>query len=143
MIHRLARYSLAASLSLALAFPALASNADDEAEARLALLNAHAGESVDRVTFLRSIDSYEVVGKHNLLLWETPSKAWLVDLRESPACRHLERDYMIGIDTFTDSINTRNSYIVGRGGLSCRVDRLREVDVVAWRTAERVAGIRE
>lgn len=140
---RLAALGLAATLSLALALPALGSEPLGKDEQRLALLDANAGEPVKRVQFIRAVHAYEVVGPLNVLIWETPSKAWLLDLRQSAACRHLDRDFSIGIDTVTDSINTRNTYIVARGGVRCRVDRIREVNVQDWKQAERDAGIRE
>lgn len=143
MKTRLAMTSLAAVLSLALAFPALASEPVGKDEQRLVLLDANAGEPVDRVRFIRAAHAYEVVGPLNVLIWETPSKAWLLDLRKSAACRHLDREFTIGIDTVTDTINIRNSYIVARGGTRCRVDRIREVNVEQWKQAERDAGIRE
>lgn len=143
MKTRLALLSLATALSLMVALPAFGSPAATKDEKRLELLAAHAGEPVDRVRFIRAVHAYEVVGPLNVLIWETPSKAWLVDLRQSAACRHLDRDFAIGIDTVTDSINTRNSYIVARGGVNCRVDRIREVNVQDWKQAERDAGIRQ
>ena len=143
MKTRLALLSLAAALSLASALPAAGSVATGNDEKRLGLLAAHAGEPVERVRFIRAVHAYEVVGPLNVLIWETPSKAWLIDLRESAACRHLDREFAIGIDTATDSINIRNSYIVARGGVRCRVDGIREVNVQDWKQAERDAGIRE
>ena len=139
---RLAALGLAATLSLALALPALGSEPLGKDEQRLALLDAHVGEPVDHARFQRAAHSYEVLGPRNVLIWETPSRAWLVDLRSSAACRHLDRGFVIGIDTVTESINVRNSYIVAPGGVSCRVDGLRRVDVQAWKAAKREAGIR-
>lgn len=143
MKARLAMTSLAAVLSLALALPALASEPASREEQRLALLNANAGEPVARVKFLRPIQSYEMVGPLNLLIWETPTRAWLVDLRESDSCRYLDREFKISIDALSDSINSTRGYIRSVGGEICRIERLREVDVKAWKEAERQAGIRK
>ena len=134
MKTRFAVLSLASSLLLALSFPAVASQPDAEAEARLALLNAHAGESVERVTFLRAVDSYEVVGQQNLLIWETPSKAWLVDLRASAACRSLDRQYKISLSGGFADIKT-NGYIHSPNGI-CRIEQIRPVNVEAMRADE-------
>jgi|GEM_PF-3265049 len=140
---RLLLPSLAAALSFALALPAFGAEAASRDEQRLALLNAHAGEPVTRVKFLRPLHSYEMVGPLNVLVWETPTRAWLLDLRKSDACQYLDREFKISIDTLTDSINSTNGYVRARGGQICRIDRLREVDVKAWKDAERLAGIRK
>ncbi|KFN50503.1 hypothetical protein N790_05090 [Arenimonas malthae CC-JY-1] len=153
MNARLALTSLAFALSLGLALPALAVEPPTEpatraapaskAEKRLELLRANAGESVERVRFLRPMHGYEVVGPLELLVWETPFKAWLVTVRDSPACNRLEREWKLGFDVLNDTLNTANGYVVGDNGLRCRIDDLREVDVKAWRQAERDAGIAE
>ena len=148
MKTRLALPSLAVALALALALPASAS--DDarpgplsKEEQRLVLLDANAGEAVKQVRFLRPIHAYEVVGPLNLLVWETPFRAWLLDLRQGPACARLEQQVAVSIDTLSDSLNSNNGYIRGDAGLSCKIERIREVDVKAWKQAERDAGIRD
>lgn len=143
MKARIALSGFAAVLSLALALPAFGSEPASKEEQRLALLNAHAGEPVTRVKFLRPLHSYEMVGPLNVLVWETPTRAWLLDLRKSDACQYLDREFKISIDTLTDSINSTNGYVRASGGQICRIDRLREVDVKAWKDAERQAGIRK
>ena len=148
MKARLVLPTLAAALALGLALPASASDGARAAplskdEQRLVLLDANAGEDVKHVTFLRPIHGYEVVGEQNLLVWETPFKAWLLDLRESPACRSLDREVAVAIDTLSGSLNSSNGYIRGEHGLNCKIERIREVDVKAWKQAERDAGIRD
>jgi hypothetical protein len=39
--------------------------------------------------------------------------------------------------TAYDTMNTRNGYIEGRNGLSCKITRIREVDVPAMKADER------
>ncbi|MBP6596588.1 MAG: hypothetical protein KA196_03655 [Arenimonas sp.] len=151
MVPRLASLSLAVVLSLGLAAPAFSEDAAAPADAaaapeaadspRFIAARANAGDSVVRVKFLLPIDSYEVVDDHAVLVWETNTKAWLVDLRTSPACRGLDNTIAVGIDTLSDSLNTRNGYIVGRDGIRCRITQIREVDVPAMRTAERAAQV--
>lgn len=101
---------------------------------------AHAGPAVDRVRFLRPIQSYEVLAEDAVLVWETNTKAWLVDLRPSAACRDLDRSWWVSIETMSDTINVRNSYVVGDHNLRCKVVGLREVDVRAMRSAERAGS---
>ena len=144
MKARLALIPIAAALALGLSLPAAANPAGDAKDAkRLELLQANAGPDKQTVRFLRPMHGYEVVGEYHVLVWETPHKAWLLDLRQSAACNGLERELKIGIDALYDTINTRNGYVVGDHGLRCKIERLREVDVMAWKQAEREAGIRE
>jgi hypothetical protein len=109
-------------------------------EAKFAAAKAHAGDPKTTVRFLRPIHRYEVVDPQAILVWETPSKAWLVDLRVSDACNHLENTITVGIDTMSDTLNTSNGYVVGEYGLRCKIDQIREVDVPAMRAALREAG---
>lgn len=144
MKFRLALVPLAAALALGLSLPVAANPAEgSKAEKRLALLEANAGADKETVKFLRPMNGYEVVGEYHVLVWETPHKAWLLDLRESPACTGLKREFKVGIEALYDTINTQNGYVVGDHGLRCKIERLREVDVMAWKQAEREAGIRE
>ena len=113
-------------------------NAEDEA--KLAAARAHADDAVEHVRFLTPIDSIEVIDPHAVLVWETPFKAWLVELRPSPACQRLERGIALGIDTMSDSLNSNNGFIRGDHGVQCRIDSIREVDVKAWRETLRMAG---
>ncbi|KFN51108.1 DUF6491 family protein [Arenimonas composti] len=108
--------------------------------AKFAAAQQHAGEPRNTVRFLRPIHRYEVVAPQAILVWETPSKAWLVDLRKSAACRHLERSWAVAIDTLNDTLNTSNGYVLGEDGLRCKIDRIREVDVPAMRETLRESG---
>src|SRR5687768_17597603 len=106
---------LAFSLSLALAAcsssPTVASYEAAEAgrdEAKLAAAAAHAGEVTENVRFLQPIDSIELVGRQAVLVWEKPTKAWLVELRASAACVHLDRSKGFSIDTLSDTLNDSN-----------------------------------
>jgi hypothetical protein len=88
---------LVAALALAMPGLALAISEKDQEEAasdarQLVLMQKHAGEPEETVRFLRPVHGYEVVGPQNVVVWETPFKAWLLDLKESAACRHLERE---------------------------------------------------
>jgi Family of unknown function (DUF6491) len=147
--------SLSAALALGLATQAFASDAAEPVQAadpeaapaktvdspRFIAAQANAGVAVPRVKFLRPIDSYEVVDEHAVLVWETNFKAWLVDLRPSPACRSLDNTFAVGIDTMSDSLNTTNGHIVGRDGIRCRIIQIREVDVPGMRATERAAQV--
>ncbi len=117
-------------------------NDEDRARdaAKLAAAQAHAGAPVDDVRFLRPIDSIEVIDRQAVLVWETPFKAWLVELAESQSCRDLDRDPALGIDSMDQTLNIRNGQFRGRDGVRCDMTRIREVDVKAMRQALREAG---
>lgn len=145
MSPRLAFLSLLAAATIAAAAPVLAlNNAADDAKdaARLEAARANAGEPVKSVRFLRPVDSYEVIGGTTILVWETNSKAWLVDVRPGAACqaRDLDQSWAVGLDAGYDTMNTTNGYVVGHHNMRCRITEIREVDVPAMRDAERLAG---
>lgn len=136
-MSRLALISMSAALALGLAAPVSAKADPAEEAKRLEAATANAGESVERVRFLRPIHSYEVVGEQHMLIWETPQKAWLVDLRKSAACRDLDKSLAIGIDNNHDTISTKNAYVVAEHGVRCKITQIREVDVAGMRQTER------
>ena len=144
MSPRLALISLTAVCALA-AGPALAiNNAADDAKdaARLEAARANAGDPVKTVRFLRPVDSYEVIGDTTVLVWETNSKAWLVEVRPGEACqaRDLDQGWAIGLEAAYDTMNTSNGYVVGQHNMRCRITEIREVNVPAMREAERGGG---
>ena len=142
MSPRLALLSFAACLASVAAAPALALNtAQDDAKdaVRLEAARANAAEPVKSVRLIRAIDSYEVVGGTSVLVWETNTKAWLVEVRPGAACqaRDLDSSWAIGLESATDTISTRNGYVIGRDNMRCRITEIREVNVPAMRDAER------
>jgi hypothetical protein len=145
MSARLAFISLLAAAAIAAAAPVLAINsaADDARDAaRLEAARANAGKPVKSVRFLRAVHSYEVVGDTSILVWETNTRAWLVDVRPGAACqaRDLNQGWAVGLEAAFDTMNTSNGYVVGRHSMRCRITGIREVDVPAMRAAERLAA---
>jgi hypothetical protein len=144
MSPRLVLISLSAALALVFAATAAsASSSDDSRDARrLEAARANVAEPVRTVRFLRPVHSYEVLGEFSVLVWETNSKAWLVDVRESPACqaRALDNSLGIGLEAAFDTMNTTNGFVTGRDNLRCRITQIREVDVPKMRAAERAAA---
>jgi len=112
------------------------------ADRALALASEHAGEPVNRVRFLRPMDSFEVISDRAIVVWETPFKAWLVELQPSPACTRLDNELGVAFDVMgNDTLSTTAGWVVGRNGLRCRMEQIRELDVPAWREARRSAGL--
>lgn len=126
--------------SVLLAGPAHAVDADDAA--RLALAVKHAGEPVDHVTFFPAkrsrsgwVNSWEVLGERQLLVWHGKQKAWLVDLRKGAACRSLDKQFQIRVSGGFDALNVRNGYIHSPNGI-CRIEQIRPLNVEAMRAEE-------
>lgn len=142
------RWIPVATLALAAALvaaPAAAGPEDGEKSAkRMELVRAHLkGEPVERVRFLRPMYGYEVVDDHAMIVWETAHKAWLVGLRDEEGCQHLAKEHTLVVSTFRDSLNTANGVVTSTNGTYCRMESIQEVDVKAWREAERQAGLRK
>ena len=102
----------------------------------LEYLRANAGESVERVRFLRPMHRVEVLDPSHVLVWETQSKAWLLELRDGKPCPRLDWGITVTIETLSDSINVENGHVVSKDGIHCRITSLREVDVPAFRATE-------
>lgn len=136
----LAALSAAAVLASAmLAIPAHAADADDPF--RLSLAIKHAGEPVEHVTFFptrrsRSAfsNSWEVLGERQLLVWYGKDEAWLVDLRDSSACRSLDKERNIAVSGGFADLKS-NGYIRTRYNI-CRIEQIRPVDVEAMKADE-------
>ena len=127
------------------AAPAAAGPEDGEKSAkRMELVRDHLkGEPVERVRFLRPMYGYEVVDDHAIIVWESAHRAWLVGLHDEEGCQHLAKDHTVVVSTFRDSLNTSNGVVTSTGGTYCRMKTIQEVDVKAWREAEREAGLRK
>ena len=109
-------------------------------EAKYAAADANADAAVDNVRFLQPIDSIELVGPLAVLVWEKPTKAWLVDLRGSPACDKLSRSTAFSLDVMSQTLNDNNGYVEGDKGARCKIERIREEDVPAYRATLRESG---
>ena len=137
------RALICASAALVLSFATAGASASDEYiskdSVRLDAARANAGESVENVRFIRPINGYEILGDHSVLVWETNTKAWLVDVRKSDACRgnDLDNSQSVALKSSMDTMNTRNGYVLGSNQLRCKITQIREVDVPAMRAAER------
>ena len=134
---------LAAGVAACASSPSSASIDAAEAsrdQAKLAAAAANTAAPVHTVRFLRPIHAIELVDPQAVLVWETPSKAWLVDLRPSAACTKLDNSIGFSIDTMSDTLNDSNGWIQGDAGTRCKIERIREVDVPGMRAALRESG---
>ena len=118
-----------------LALPSAQADTRERREQRLAQVLAYSGAPVDSVRY-RGTDSWEALGDHSLLLWETRQRAYFVDVQsncdDSPWANAILVDFRnLTLDSKFDSILV--------GGSRCRIEEIRPVDVPGLKTAQRQA----
>jgi len=125
----------AVSLALALLALSPAQARLTNYEERLALVLANAGPPVASVSYRRT-DSWEALGEHSLLLWETPQRAYFVDVQ--PTCDNFPyaRDIVVDFHNMTLDSKFDNIRVEGR---RCQIYEIRPVDVKGLKAAERQA----
>jgi hypothetical protein len=109
-----------------------------------AQLEQFAGAPVETVTRtqLRDNERWETIPDFALLVWESPRKAWLVDLERDgdSRCRDLSQEYLM-------HLSPRESWMISTGGTIelhngwCEIESIRPVDVVALKKARKAQGI--
>jgi hypothetical protein len=128
------------AISLALALLALTTAQADTKERyaqRLAQVMANAGAPVDSVVY-RGTYSWEALGEHSLLLWETPQRAYYVDVQ--PTCDDFPWAMDIIVDFRNMTLDSKFDDILVRGR-RCRIYEIRPVDVKGLKAAERQARV--
>lgn len=130
---------LMATLFLTLSCSAMGLAKDRDYSARLALVTQFAGEPVPYVRFglPKKAYNWEPLGDTAVLVWHTRSKAYLVDLQQSDSCRDLDREISIRLDNNINDLDTRNGYIDFRDGGWCKMIKIRPVDVMGLKKAEK------
>jgi len=120
-----------------MAMPALASERKqsmmEKMQARKAFVTQFAAEPKASVSFLRQYD-FEPLGQHSLLLYESMSRAYLVEIEDF--CTDLPWVMAIGIDTKTSNLNAKFDSIRVRDR-SCRILEIRPVDVKAMKAEQK------
>jgi hypothetical protein len=128
------RILLAAMAALLTAGAALAADDSMTIRSKRAQAEAFAGAPVEYVRDkpLRDNSHWEALGDYSMLVWETRSKAWFVELEKDERCRDLNSEYMMRLDSKVDWLSSRDGYIVLRHGW-CKIVGIRPVDVPALR----------
>jgi hypothetical protein len=130
------RFLLAALVAALTAGTAFAADDSMVIRSRRAQAEAFAGAPVEYVQHrpLRDNSHWEALGDHALLIWETRSKAWFVELEKEPRCRDLNGEYLMELESKVDWLSTRNGYINLQPGHGwCKIIGIRPVDVPALR----------
>jgi Family of unknown function (DUF6491) len=106
---------------------------------RLNLVTQFAGEEIPYVRFglPRTAHDWEYLGDEAILVWHTRSKAYLVGLEKSSACRDLEHEFAIKLDDRVNDLDTRSGYIDTRYGGWCKINKIRPVNVAALKQARK------
>src|SRR5205085_3516540 len=107
-------------ISLALALLALSPAQADttkQREERMARVMANAGAPADSVVY-RGTYSWEALGDHSLLLWETPQPAYYVDVQ--PPRNDFPWVMDISVDFRNMSLDSKFDNIIV-GGRRCRI----------------------
>ena len=130
------------ALAPILAFALLAGCATDPSRRDaddLALYRTHAGEPVDGFTYLGRFDSWTALGSEALVVWTTPSRAWLLDVYGP--CSELSFATAVKLSSSTGRVNARFDHVTPLGSgmhqVPCRIREIRPVDVKALREARR------
>ena len=125
------------TLVVALAVLALGSAqaSPEKYKERLAQVMNNAGPPVGSVVY-HGTYSWEALGDHSLLLWETPQRAYFVDV--DSICDELPWANAIVVDFRNMTLDSKFDNILV-GGRRCRIQELRAVDVKGLRAAQRQA----
>jgi hypothetical protein len=126
------------AISLALALLALSSAQAEtrkQLELRMEQVLANAGPPVGSVVY-HGTYSWEALGDHSLLLWETPQRAYFVDVQ--PICNEFPWENSIIVDFRNMTLDSKFDSILVRGQ-RCRIYEIRPVDVKALRAAQKQA----
>jgi hypothetical protein len=135
------RVSVLAALSAVSALSAAETPAaaPDKYAQRKAFVTQFAGEAKSSMPFFRSYD-FEPLGNDALLLWESPGRAYLLDVEDF--CPNLPTARAIAINNkgSTVSAGFDSITVLDRGQNAnnrCRILEIRPVDVKAMKAAEK------
>ena len=133
-------------LALAAVLVAASAAADDDMVIRStrAQVEQFAGAPVQTATKrqLRNNERWETIPDYAVLIWESPKKAWLVDLERDgdTRCRDLSSEYLMRMQPRDQWLITTGGTIELRNGW-CEIATIRPVDGLALRKARKAQGI--
>ncbi|MBP6534772.1 MAG: hypothetical protein KA218_06920 [Arenimonas sp.] len=113
--------------------------APDKYEQRRAFVTQFAGDAKSSMPFFRSYD-FEPLGEDALLLWESPGRAYLLDVEDFCADLPTARAITINSKGATVSAGFDAITVLDRGQNAnnrCRILKIRPVDVKAMKAAEK------
>jgi hypothetical protein len=129
MRHRVFRFAALAALPALLAACGGIPLHESDSELR-DRYNAYAGEPIDRLTWLGRFDSWQPIGRYELVVVANVSDAYLI--RVAPPCQNLQFANRIGLTSTAGSVSSRfDSVLVGQwpgGRERCQIEEIRKVD---------------
>jgi hypothetical protein len=115
----------------------VSAGAPDKFEQRKAFVTQFAGEARSSMPFFRSYD-FEPLGDDALLLWESPGRAYLLNVEDF--CPDLPSAQAIAINSKGATVSAKFDFITVSGRVQgannrCRILEIRPVDVKAMKAA--------
>jgi Family of unknown function (DUF6491) len=94
-------------------------------DARRARYEAYAGAPIDSFTWPGRYDSWQSIGTNELVVWTTPSQAYLIKV--APPCDNLEFANRIGLTSTASTVSARFDFVKVRHW-RCPIQEIRPVD---------------
>jgi hypothetical protein len=107
--------------------------ADRYEQRRLFVTEFAGAPSTGSVSFMRNYD-FEPLGEHTLLLYESMSRAYLLEIEDF--CPELTSALAIGINNKSSRLTAKFDSVLVRGR-QCRILEIRPVDVKAMKAAQK------
>ena len=95
---------------------------------------SYAGEPLDRITWLGRFDSWESLGNNQLLVFTTPSDAYL--LAVTPPCTDLPFVQNIALTSTSSTVSARLDSVIVKEW-RCQIAEIRKVDYTRMRAEMR------
>jgi hypothetical protein len=138
------RILLLALAAVFAAAPAFAADEDMVIRSTRAQLEPFAGAPVETVARhqLRNNERWETIPEYAVLIWESPKRAWLVDLERDgdKRCRDLSSEYLMHLQPQGQWLISTGGTIELRNGW-CAIESIRPVDVAGLKKARHAQGI--
>jgi hypothetical protein len=92
----------------------------------------HAGSPIQQFTWLGRYDSWQPIGTNELVVWTTPTQAYLIKV--APPCENLEFTDRIGLTSTANTVSARFDFVkVGGDRWRCPIQQIRPIDYVKMR----------
>ena len=136
MYYRLPRLVSCAAAALLLAACAAGTVRETDAQVR-DRYNAYAGDPIDHFTWLGHYDSWEPIGRHELVVKTGLNEAYL--LKIGPPCDSLPFKERIALTSTGSAVYARTDAVLS-GGWRCPIEEIRKVDYPRMRADMRLAS---